>query len=117
MTSVRDRQELNFVQRYFHNAERLQPCLIVYCRDWTAKSRYYTTSSDKISRRLENDDLAQDFLRNDPLRYARVYIQEYPRPKPETTQPALRRSKRNTVSQAASKATQNRAVDYLTVQF
>ncbi|VDK22268.1 unnamed protein product [Taenia asiatica] len=96
-TFVRNRQELKFVQRYLHNAERLQPCLIVYCRDWTAKSRYYTTSNDKIRRRLENDDLAQDFLRNDPLRYARVYIQDHLRPKPETTQPVLRRSKRNTI--------------------
>ncbi|KAH9278437.1 Protein 60A [Echinococcus granulosus] len=96
-TPIRDRQELNFVQRYFHNAGRLQPCLIVYCRDWTAKSSYHTTSNDKINRRLENDDLAQDFLRNDPWRYTRVYMHEYPRPKSEVIQPALQRSKRNTV--------------------
>ncbi|VDM35370.1 unnamed protein product [Hydatigera taeniaeformis] len=81
---------MNFVQRYFHNAERLQPCLIVYCRDRTAKSRYHTTSG-------ENDDLAQEFLRNDPWRYGRLYIHEYPRLNAETKQPTLRRSKRNTV--------------------
>ncbi len=84
--------DFNFVQRGDPNSERLQPCLVVYCHDWASQSRYRTPETGKCYLKLwfifptclyvrlnvlENQDLAQDFLRQEPARHAKVYGQQY----------------------------------------
>uniref|UniRef100_A0A5K3ENM5 TGF_BETA_2 domain-containing protein n=1 Tax=Mesocestoides corti TaxID=53468 RepID=A0A5K3ENM5_MESCO len=81
---------INFVRRRFHNADRLQPCLIIYCHDRASPARHKLPPED-------NHDLAQDFLRNEPWRHIKVYMQAYQSPKTMATGQSLRRSKRNTV--------------------